>query len=140
ADGHDHYPKEAPWSNKSKECYDGTTNVTSSLEKCYTTDLFTARAKKWIQDQRTTNSTQPFFLYLAFDTPHAVYEFPTQAYPSGGGTNGGMQWVGTTGHMINTASGTVDTYVNPEYASATYDDDNNPNTPEVAWPEIFQRY
>jgi uncharacterized protein (TIGR02597 family) len=140
ADGHEHYPKEAIYSSKSKECYDGTNNVSSSLDKCYTTDLFTARAKTWIQDQRSTNSSQPFFLYLAFDTPHAVYEFPTQAYPSGGGTNGGLQWIGTPGHMINTASGTIDSYVNPDYASATYDDDNNPNTPQVAWPEIFQRF
>ncbi len=108
ADGHDHYPKEAIYSPKSKECYDGTNNVMSTLDKCYTTDLFTARAKKWIQDQRATNSSQPFFLYLAYDTPHAVYELPTQAYPSGGGTNGGMQWIGTAGHMINTASGTID--------------------------------
>lgn len=140
ADGHEHYPKEAIYSPKSKECYDDTNNISSTLDKCYTTDLFTARAKKWIQDQRATNSSQPFFLYLAYDTPHAVYEFPTQAYPSGGGTNGGMQWIGTPGHMINTASGTIDTYVNSDYASAAYDDDNNPNTPEVAWPEIFQRY
>jgi len=140
ADGHEHYPKEAIYSPKAKECYDGTNNISSTLDKCYTTDLFTARAKKWIQDQRSANSSQPFFLYLAYDTPHAVYEFPTQAYPSGGGTNGGMQWIGAAGHMINTASGTIDTYVNPDYASATYDDDNNPSTPEVAWPEIFQRY
>ena len=92
ADGHEHYPKEAIYSSKSKECYDGTNNVSSLLDKCYTTDLFAARAKKWIQDQRTTNSSQPFFLYLAFDTPHAVYEFPTQAYPSGGSRINAWSW------------------------------------------------
>lgn len=140
ADGHDHYPKEAIYSNKSKECYDGTNNITPNLDKCYTTDLFTARAKKWIQDQRSTNSAQPFFLYLAYDTPHAVYELPTQAYPAGGGASGGLQWLGTPGHMINTASGTVDSFVNPDYAAATYDNDGNSGTPQVAWPEVFQRY
>jgi arylsulfatase A-like enzyme len=140
ADGHEHYPKEAVYSSSSKECYDGTNNVSSDLDKCYTTDLFTARAKKWIADQRSTNSAQPFFLYLAFDTPHAVYELPTQAYPSGGGTNGGLQWLGTPGHMINTATGTVDSFVPPDYASGTYDDDNNPLTPPVAWPEVFKRF
>jgi hypothetical protein len=42
--------------------------------------------------------------------------------------------------MINTASGTVDSFFHPDYASATYDDDNNPATPEAAWPEIFKRF
>jgi len=44
-DGHDHYPKEAIYSNRSKQCYDGTNNITPKLDKCYTADLFTARAK-----------------------------------------------------------------------------------------------
>ena len=140
ADGHEHYPKEAVYSSGSKECWDGTNDITTSLDKCYTTDLFTARAKKWIEDQRSGNPDQPFFMYLAYDTPHAVYEFPTEAYPAGGGLSGGLQWVGTPGHMINTASGTVDSYVDPDYATATYDDDGNPATPEVPWPEVFQRY
>jgi arylsulfatase A-like enzyme len=138
-DGHEHYPKEGLYAGV-KECYDGTTNITPVLDKCYTADLFTARAKKWIIDHQSTNSSAPFFLYLAFDTPHSVYELPTQAYPSGGGTNGGLQWLGTPGHMINTASGTVDSFIYPEYANATYDDDNNPGTPEVAWPEVFKRF
>lgn len=139
-DGHEHYPKEAITSNRSKNCYDGTENVTPSLDKCYTTDLFTARAKKWIEDQHEARPQQPFFVYLAFDTPHAAYELPTQAYPAGGGTNGGLQWIGAPGHMINTASGTIDSYIPPDYANATYHADNNPATPPVAWPEIFKRY
>ncbi|HVV00885.1 MAG TPA: sulfatase-like hydrolase/transferase, partial [Verrucomicrobiae bacterium] len=60
--------------------------------------------------------------------------------PSGGGLSGGLQWLNTPGHMINTASGTVDSFIYPDYATATYDDDGNPATPEVAWPEIFQRF
>ncbi len=140
ADGHDHYPKEAPYSPNSKECYDQSNNITPILDKCYTTDLFTARAKKWITDQHNSQPNQPFFLYLAYDTPHSVYELPTIAYPAGGGATGGLQWLGAAGHMINTASGTVDSYFFPDYASATYDDDNNPATPQVPWPEVFQRY
>ncbi len=139
-DGHEHYPKEALYSNGSKQCYDGTNNVTSGLDKCYTADLFTARAKKWIVDQRNGNPNQPFFLFLAYDTPHAAYELPTQAYPAGGGVNGGLQWLGTPGQMINTASGTVDSYIPPDYLAATYDDDNNPATAQVPYPEIFRRY
>ena len=138
-DGHEHYPKEGVY-NGVKECYDGTVNITPSLDKCYTTDLFTARAKKWIVDQRSSNPNQPFFLYLAYDTPHSVFELPTQSYPAGGGTNGGMQWLGTAGHMISTASGTVDSFFHPDYANATYDDDNNAGTPEVPWPEVFKRF
>jgi arylsulfatase A-like enzyme len=126
-DGHDHYPKEAPYSNHSKQCYDGEKNITPMLDKCYTTDLFTARAKKWIVDQRRNHPDQPFFLYLAFDTPHSVYELPTQAYPAGGGLRGGLQWTGAPGHMINTASGKVDSYIYPDFAS-------------TSWPLVFQRF
>lgn len=126
-DGHDHYPKEAPYSNHGKQCYDGTQNITPMLDKCYTTDLFTARAKKWIVDHHAARPDQPFFLYLAFDTPHSVYELPTQAYPAGGGLNGGLQWLGQRGYMINTASGKIDSYVYPEYA-------------HQGWPEVFQRF
>lgn len=139
-DGHEHYPKEAVYSNHSKQCYDGVNNITPSLDKCYTTDLFTARAKKWITDQHAGHPEQPFFLYLAYDTPHAVHELPTQAYPSGGGLHGGMQWLGKPGHMITTASGTVNSFFHPDYALATYDKDHNPATPEVPWPEVFKRY
>ena len=28
----------------------------------------------------------------------------------------------------------------PDYANATYDDDKDPSTPEVAWPKVYQRY
>jgi len=139
-DGHEHYPKEAITSNRSKECFDGTNNVTPALDKCYTTDLFTACAKKWIEDQHASQPTQPFFIYLAFDTPHAAYELPTQAYPASGGTNGGLQWLGEPGHMINTASGTIDSYIPPDYATATYHADKNPGSAKVPWPEIFKRY
>lgn len=42
--------------------------------------------------------------------------------------------------MINTASGEIDTYVHPDYANATYDDDQNVNTPEKPWPDTYKRY
>jgi arylsulfatase A-like enzyme len=135
-DGHEHYPKEGLY-RETKECYDGTNNITPSLDKCYTTDLFTARAKKWIIDHRAAHSAQPFFLYLAYDTPHAVLELPTQVYPSGGGTNGGLQWLGTPGQMINTASGSIDSFYHPDYASATYDNGTSTNAP---WPDVYKRY
>jgi len=138
-DGHEHYPKEGVWQTP-KQVWDGTKEISATLDKCYTADLWTARAKQWILDHQRTNSAQPFFMYLAYDTPHAVCEIPTQPYPAGGGIHGGIQWLGTPGHMINTASGTVDSYTNAVYARATWDDDNNPATPEVPWPYVYQRY
>lgn len=138
-DGHEHYPKEGLYQHK-KEVWDNNREISAQLDKCYTADLWTARAKKWIMDQHATNASQPFFLYLAFDTPHAVLELPTQAYPAGGGVKGGLQWLGTPGHMINTASGTIDSYIYSDYANATWDNDNDPKTPEVPWPNVYKRH
>jgi arylsulfatase A-like enzyme len=145
ADGHEHYPKEALyrkyWAENGKAVWQNYKNITPTLDKCYTADLWTAAAKKYITGHaRGKEKDKPFFLYLAYETPHAVQELPTQAYPKGGGLHGGMQWLGTPGHMISTASGTPDSYVYPEYAHATYDADNNPATPEVPWPDTYKRY
>lgn len=142
ADGHEHYPKEALYNKnkKSKQVWDGDKNITPDLDKCYTADLWTAWAKRWIVEHQRTNAAQPFFMYLAYDTPHAVQELPTQAYPAGGGLRGGMQWLGTPGRMINTASGKIDSWIHPDYAHATFDHDNNPATPEIAWPDVYKRY
>jgi len=139
ADGHEHYPKEGIYDGQ-KEVWDQDTNISDQLDKCYTGDLFTARAKKWIVDEHSTNPNQPFFLYLAYDTPHAQTQLPTQAYPVGGGLSGGLQWLGTPGHMINTASGTVDSWIHPDYANATWDNDSNPATAEQPWPDVYKRY
>lgn len=138
-DGHEHYPKEGPYQG-AKEVWDQDTEVSSRLDKAYTADLFTARAKKWIVDQKTEHPERPFFLFLAYDTPHATTELPTQAYPAGSGVSGGLQWLGTPGHIINTASGTIDSYYHPDYANATWDHDANPATAEQAWPDVSKRY
>ncbi|MGV3507720.1 MAG: sulfatase-like hydrolase/transferase, partial [Sphingobacteriaceae bacterium] len=100
-----------------------------------------AVTKKWILDHKKgKEANAPFFIFLAYDTPHAVLELPTQAYPAGGGLKGGLQWLGKPGNMINTASGTVDSWTHPDYANAVYDDDNNPATPDKSWPEVYKRY
>ena len=134
-DGHYHYPKEG-----GRALYDGTANISSQLDKCYTTDLWTARAKKWIVDHQATNAAQPFFIYLAYDSPHAQLQVPTVAYPAGVGTNGGLQWAGTPGAMINTATGIIDAWIHPDYTNATWDADNNSATAEVAWPAAEKRH
>ena len=134
-DGHFHYPKE-----DQREVWDNDRDISAKLDLCYTTDLFAARAKKWITDQRAAKPAQPFFLYLAFDTPHAVLALPPCAFPAGGGLKGGLQWTGRAGAMINTATGKMDGWMDPAVANATWDDDKNPATAEVPWPDVQKRY
>jgi hypothetical protein len=76
-------------------------------------------------------------MFLAYDSPHAVLELPTQAYPEGKGLKGGIQWLGNPGNMINTASGKVDSFVHPDYKNSTYDNGKVKNVP---WPDTFKRY
>jgi len=139
-DGHEHYPKEGLYRG-AKEVYNDRYDISGALDKCYTADLWTAYAKQWIINHKASDQGEkPFFMYLAYDTPHAVLELPSQGYPEGKGLHGGIQWMGEEGHMINTASGEVDSYVHPDYAKATYDNDDNPATAEVSWPDTYKRY
>lgn len=134
-DGHLHYPKE-----DGKQVWANDREVSADLALCYTTDLFTARAKKWIVDQRATRPTQPFFMFIAYDTPHAKLQLPPCAYPEGGGLRGGVQWTGRPGAMLNTATGTYDGWMDPAVANATWDHDKDPATPEQPWPDVQKRY
>ncbi|MEZ6015924.1 MAG: sulfatase-like hydrolase/transferase [Planctomycetota bacterium] len=116
ADGHNHYPAHQTAARPPKQVWDGAQEVSADLTLCYTADLWTARAKKFIIEQRAAAPERPFFLYLAYDTPHASLDRPTMAYPPGRGLNGGMQWLGVPGAMITTAAGTIDSFVHPDYA------------------------
>jgi len=138
-DGHEHYPKEGIHRGP-KEVWHNEVEISARLDKCYTTDLFTARAKHEIVRHMAARPDQPFFMYLAYDTPHAVLSLPTQAYPAGGGRDGGLQWLGRAGGMINTASGEPDSHYHPDYAAATWDHDGDAATPEIAWPDVQKRY
>ena len=65
--GHRHYPKEennADPDMHANAIWDMEDMITKDLDNCYSTDLFTARAKKWIQDHRAAHPKQPFFLAL----------------------------------------------------------------------------
>lgn len=114
-DGHNHYPAHDTPARPRKQVWWDDMEVSADLDRCYTTDLWTARAKDFVADHVQTRPQQPFFLYLCHDTPHAALQRPTQAYPPGSGTSGGVQWTGTPGAMINTASGTIDSYVHPDF-------------------------
>ncbi len=129
-DGHYHYPLE-----DGKEVWENEKEISANLKGCYTTDLFTARASKWISDQHAATPEKPFFLYLAYDTPHAKTQVAAKPFPKEG-----LKWTGEKGNAINTADGTPNSYIHPDYAEATWDHDKNADTPEVAWPDVYQRY
>lgn len=130
ADGHQHYPgNEWPLGGseshrRPKELYENDREISAELDKCFTPDLFTARAKHWIiERQHGTTAKSPFFLYLAFDTPHAALQLPPTEYPAGAGVEGGVQWLGTPGQMINTATGQVDAWRHPDYVGQGWTDE-----------------
>ena len=119
--GHRHYPKEesnVDSENNANAVWDGDEMITAKLDKCYSTDLFTARAKKWIVDTRKAEPEKPFFLALTLVAPHARLAVPSVPYPKGGGLKGGVQWLGKPGKMINTAEGEWDTFIYPDYRKA----------------------
>ncbi|MEM1224234.1 MAG: sulfatase-like hydrolase/transferase [Planctomycetota bacterium] len=127
-DGHLHYPAET-WAlgnsdnhRSRKELWHNDQEISSQLAKCYSTDLFTAKAKQFVIDHANDQPEKPFFIYLAYDTPHAALQVPPTAYPDGSGISGGIQWLGTPGHMINTAIGTVDSYRHEDYLNQGWSD------------------
>ncbi|KAA5544456.1 sulfatase-like hydrolase/transferase [Roseiconus nitratireducens] len=127
-DGHIHYPAEtwdlgnSPSHRTPKQVWHNDQEVSKDLAKCYTTDLFTARSKDWIATHVQSGADDPFFLYLAYDTPHAALQLPSTPYPDGHGLTGGLQWIGEPGRMINTATGTVDGYRYPDYTGKGWSD------------------
>jgi arylsulfatase A-like enzyme len=126
-DGHNHYPAHEAPDRPPVELWEDDKEISADLAGCYTTDLFTARAKKYIVDHQSKGNEQPFFLYLAHDTPHAGLQVASKPYPEGAGLEGGLQWIGEPGNYINTADGEVDTFIHPEYK-------------EKDWPEVHQRF
>ncbi|MGF0068406.1 sulfatase-like hydrolase/transferase [Candidatus Spyradosoma sp. SGI.093] len=107
--GHFHYPANSPaikdvklpFGNanaKVELCENDTvlcsSEVASSLSGvyAYSTDLFGARAKRWLADNDPAKTGKPFFLLLTLTAPHASLRVPPCSYPSGGGLSGGLQW------------------------------------------------
>jgi arylsulfatase A-like enzyme len=121
-DGHNHYPAHHAPERPPVELYSGDDEISSQLKGCYTTDLFTAMAKKWIVDHKNNNPDKPFFMYLAHNTPHAGLQIASTPYPEGGGLQGGVQWIGEPGNYINTVIDTVDTWYHPDYADQNWPD------------------
>ncbi|MGB1260485.1 MAG: sulfatase-like hydrolase/transferase, partial [Akkermansiaceae bacterium] len=141
-DGHEHYPQDKiHFKNKRTEIWEQDNEIGKKLAGCYTTDLFTAASKRWLVKHHKKTPNKPFFLFLSFDTPHAATQTATAPYPKGFGVKGGLQWLGKSGEMINTAkAGKPDSYIHPDYAQQTYDHDKDKSTPAVPWTNVAKRY
>jgi len=113
--------------------YQDYTNVTAGYSNLYSTDLFFARAKKFISEQARTHPAQPFFLYLAPTAVHVQLQVPGGPFPAGAGTNGGLQW------PLAPTPATADTWIYPEYARATTAYTNEVITGHQ-WSPAMQRY
>jgi arylsulfatase A-like enzyme len=124
ADGHEHYPRNGA-TDKAAFIYDDYQQVTNASLDLYTTDAWTAAAKKEIIDEATDGDEQPFFIYLAYDTPHFKMQRPAVAYPAlngdGNPLTGGIQWTTATDgtgkvRYASTANGTgvVDSFTHPD--------------------------
>ena len=99
---HEHYPRNGLGKNGAMICNDRT-YITDAFQDLFSADAFTAFAKKSIVDSRSQEPDKPFFIYLAYDTPHFDNQYPpTATYPSGGGLSGGLQWTGSPSY-VNTA-------------------------------------
>jgi arylsulfatase A-like enzyme len=118
ADAHAHYPRNGAF------IYDGFNQVGNASVDLYSTDAWTAAAKKFVIDAAKAGD-RPFFVYLAYDTPHFNMERPAVAYPAldddGDPTTGGIQWTlerDAAGDVryASTADGTgvMDAYTEPD--------------------------
>jgi arylsulfatase A-like enzyme len=113
--GHTYYHDET------KPLREGFDDVTGKYRDIYSTDLFTARAKKFIADHEAAHAAQPFFLYLAYTAVHNPLHVPGGPYPAGAGRDGGLQW------PLAPTPETRDTWIHPDYAGA-------------AWTDAMKRY
>jgi arylsulfatase A-like enzyme len=101
---------------------EGLADVGGKYEGVYDTDLFTARAKKFIADQHAQKPEQPFFLYLAYTAVHAVVSVPSGPMPPGAGLSGGLRW------PVPAADPAArDKWIHPDYA-------------DQPWTEPMKRY
>ena len=109
---HQHYPRNGTTAQGAK-ISDDYNFITDAYQDVYTSDVFTAFAKKTIIEETTNNPDRPFFIYLAYDTPHFdAQNPPTRDYPAGSGLNGGLQWTGSPSY-VNTASNDPNKVNNP---------------------------
>lgn len=123
-DGHEHFPTNGTTS-KTAHIYHDSVQIKNASTDLYTTDAWTAYAKNAIIEEVQDEDNQPFFIYIAYDTPHFKMQRPAVAYPTGGGLTGGIQWSTATDGSGNVryastadGTGTVDAYNHPDNNSS----------------------
>ena len=127
---HEHYPRNGTTSYGSF-IYDDNQKITAAYQDLYSSDAWTGFAKKTIIEETTSNPNRPFFLYVAYDTPHFIAQVPpTRDYPAGRGLSGGIQWTGAP------------SYVNTAVNEAARIDNTANMHPSVdpTWPVLHQKY
>jgi len=102
--------------DKKKPLREGWDDVTEKYQNIYSTDLFTARAKKFIMDHEKAEPDRPFFLFLAHTAIHTPLQIPGKPYPKGRGVKGGVQW------PPRPTPDTRDTCLHPDYADKPWTD------------------
>lgn len=127
-DGHVHYP------DSKHPLFDGFQDVTDKVKDCYSTDLYTAKAKEWIAKQAKNSPNQPFLMYLAYVAPHEAFDIPDSPYPAGSGLHGGVQIPLVTHPEMKNK------WIYPEFRNATYRDNNDPKSPTKPWTWQMQHY
>jgi len=106
-------------------------DVTGDYLNIYSTDLFTARAKKFIAEHEAATPDKPFIMYLAYTAIHNALQVPGGPYPAGGGKTGGLQW------PLAPTPQTKDTWIVPAYANATFTAADGTIKP---WTDPMKRY
>jgi len=129
----DHASGHVYYHDASHPLYEDYTNVTTTYQNVYSTDLFFARAKKFIVDRETANPSQPFFLYLTPTAVHAALQVPGGSYPAGAGLAGGLQW------PLTPTPVTADTWIHPDFTNAVTTYSNEVIT-STNWNEPMKRY
>ena len=135
-DGHEHYPRNGT-SDKTAHIYHDYQQVKDASVDLYTTDAWTAYAKKSIIEEVQDGDDQPFFLYLAYETPHFKMQRPAVAYPAldndGNALTGGIQWT-----TANDGSGNT-RYASTANGLGSIDGYNHPDN-QAGWPTSNQQH
>lgn len=135
-DGHEHYPRNGT-TDKTAHIYNGYQQVTNASMDLYTTDAWTAFAKDAIMREAGDGDDQPFFLYLAYETPHFKMQRPAVAYPpfdaDGDPATGGIQWT-----VATDTSGNI-RYASTANGNGTVDGYNHPDN-NTSWPTSNQQH
>jgi len=115
----------------SKPLHEGYTDVTAQYSDVYSTDLFTARTKKFIVEHTAAKPDEPFFISLNYTAVHNLLNVPDSPYPAGGGKAGGLQW------PIKPHPAMKNKWFHPDYAEAK---SKGKDGELVPWTEPMKRY